>query len=97
MQRRVPIVAAIGAAAALAVGLATPWEGADAHNGWGHDRGSDKLLFFASDGMRQDAVEQYSKQGATPTFPILYAMTFAFLLGYRVYDRYRKQQQMARA
>ena len=38
-----------------------------------------------------------SKQGATPTFPILYAATFALLLGYRVYDHYRKQQQMSRA
>ena len=37
-----------------------------------------------------------SKQGATPTFPILYAATFALLLGYRGYDRYRKQR-MARA
>jgi sulfoxide reductase heme-binding subunit YedZ len=37
-----------------------------------------------------------SKQGATPLFPILYAATFALLLGYRVYDRHRKQR-MARA
>lgn len=68
MERRVPMVAAVGAAAALAVGLATPWEGADAHKGWSHDRGGEKLLFFASDGLRQDAVEEFSRQGATPGF-----------------------------
>ena len=52
MERRVPIVAAVGAAAALAVGLATPWEGADARGG-GHHHGGDKsgkLLFFACTG-----------------------------------------------
>jgi methionine sulfoxide reductase heme-binding subunit len=38
-----------------------------------------------------------SKEGATPTFPLLYAATFAFLLGYRVYDNWRKRQQGARA
>src|SRR6478752_412571 len=68
--RRVPIVAAVGAAAALAVGLATPWEGADAHGG-GHHHGRDdssKLLFFASDGLRQDAVEKYSDDGVTRGF-----------------------------
>ena len=39
-----------------------------------------------------------SKEGSTPTFPILYLATFAVLLGYRVYDNWRKrQQQQARA
>src|SRR6185436_12255037 len=69
--RRVPIVAAVGAAAALAVGLATPWEGADAHGGGHHHGGggdSGKLLFFASDGLRQDAVEEFSDDGVTPGF-----------------------------
>ena len=68
--RRVPIVAAVGAAAALAVGLATPWEGADAHGGGHHHGGDDrgKLLFFASDGLRQDAVEEFSDDGVTPGF-----------------------------
>ena len=73
MERRVPLVAAVGAAAALAVGLATPWEGADAHGG-GHHHGGDKsgkLLFFASDGLRQDAVEEFSDDGATPGFRAL--------------------------
>lgn len=71
MERRVPIVAALGAAAALAVGLATPWDGADASKGWGHHHGGDdsgKLLFFASDGLRQDAIEDYAADGVTPGF-----------------------------
>ena len=35
----------------------------------GHDNGrDDKLLFFASDGLRQDAVEQYARQGVVPGF-----------------------------
>ena len=38
-----------------------------------------------------------SKEGSTPTFPMLYLATFAVLLGYRVYDNWRKRQQMARA
>jgi sulfoxide reductase heme-binding subunit YedZ len=39
-----------------------------------------------------------SKEGSTPTFPLLYAATFAVLLGYRVYDNWRKRQmQPARA
>ena len=39
-----------------------------------------------------------SKEGATPTFPLLYLATFALLLGYRLYDNWRKrQQQVARA
>ena len=42
---------------------------ADDH-GHGHDHGDDsgKLLFFASDGMRQDAVEKYADEGVTPGF-----------------------------
>ncbi|MGH9134799.1 MAG: 5'-nucleotidase C-terminal domain-containing protein [Ilumatobacteraceae bacterium] len=44
------------------------------HGWWGHgghnpgDDGSDKLLFFASDGLRQDIVEEYAKRGAVPGF-----------------------------
>ena len=34
-----------------------------------------------------------SKEGSTPTFPLLYLATFALLLGYRVYDRLLKRQQ----
>lgn len=34
-----------------------------------------------------------SKEGSTPTFPMLYLATFAVLLGYRVYDNWRKRQQ----
>lgn len=71
LGRRAPVVAVMGAAAALAVGLAVPWDGADANKGWGHGHDRDehgKLLFFASDGLRQDAVEDYAKQGVVPGF-----------------------------
>lgn len=72
MERRVPIVAVVGAMAALAVGMATPWQGADAHRGGGGGQdGGGKLLFFASDGLRQDAVEEFSDEGATPGFKAL--------------------------
>ena len=53
------------------VALAVPWVGAEANGGGhGHDHGDDsgKLLFFASDGLRQDAVEQYADDGDTPGF-----------------------------
>src|SRR4051812_31205815 len=63
----------VGAGAAVAAAIATLAVGADAHqtghgHGYGHDRGADKLLFFASDGMRQDAVERYADEGAVPGF-----------------------------
>src|SRR4051812_3139713 len=68
--RRVPVLAVVGAAAALAVGLAVPWDGSEAHDGHHGHHGDDssKLLFYASDGMRQDAVEKYADQGLTPGF-----------------------------
>jgi sulfoxide reductase heme-binding subunit YedZ len=37
-----------------------------------------------------------SKEGSTPTFPMLYLLTFAVLLGYRVYDNWRKRQPQPR-
>jgi methionine sulfoxide reductase heme-binding subunit len=37
-----------------------------------------------------------SKEGATPTFPLLYVATFALLLGYRAVEAIRKQR-LARA
>src|SRR3954471_23256901 len=68
--RRVPALAIVGAAAALAVGLAVPWDNSDAHRGGHGYHGDDsgRLLFFAADGMRQDAVEQFSDDGDTPGF-----------------------------
>ncbi|HEY6886695.1 MAG TPA: 5'-nucleotidase C-terminal domain-containing protein [Solirubrobacter sp.] len=69
-----------GLAAVVAAGvLAVPLVGAQANgggdgwdDGWshGHDHGDDsgKVLFFTSDGMRQDAVEQFSDDGDTPGF-----------------------------
>src|SRR3954471_19007369 len=68
--RRVPALAAVGAAAALAVGLAVPWDGSEAHKGGHGHHGDDtsKLLFFTSDGMRQDAVERYADEGVVPGF-----------------------------
>src|SRR3954470_8714907 len=66
--------------AVLALAL-VPWGGAQAarppaHKGaWGHhgghDSGGGKLLFFAADGMRQDAVEKYAAQGVVPGFRAL--------------------------
>jgi 2',3'-cyclic-nucleotide 2'-phosphodiesterase (5'-nucleotidase family) len=64
-------------AATVMAGLVVPWVGAEAarpaatHGGHvgGYDQGrNDKLLFFASDGMRQDAVEKYADQGVVPGF-----------------------------
>ena len=59
------------AAAVLAASL-VPWVSADTARptGWGHgdDRGEDKFLFFASDGLMQQSVEKYSDQGVTPGF-----------------------------
>src|SRR3954447_10754397 len=56
-----------GLAALMAAGaVAVPLVGAEANGGWpdhGHDHGDDsgKVLFFASDGMRQDAIEDYGR------------------------------------
>src|SRR3954468_4283094 len=68
-RRRATAIAVAGAIAALGVGLAVPWGGAEAHHGHGH-RGDDtsKLLFFTSDGMRQDAVERYADDRVVPGF-----------------------------
>src|SRR3954451_9012440 len=68
--KRVPMLAVVGAAAALAVGLAVPWDGSEAHKGGHGHRGDDtsKLLFFTSDGMRQDAVERYADDRVVPGF-----------------------------
>src|SRR3954469_16454587 len=70
LGRRVPALAIVGAASALAVALAVPWDGSEAHKGGHGHHGDDssKLLFFASDGMRQDAVERYADDGVTPGF-----------------------------
>ena len=59
------------AAAVMAIGL-VPWVSAETAqpHGWGHsdDRGKDKFLFFASDGLMQQSVEKYADQGVTPGF-----------------------------
>ena len=72
VHRRRPgtIVGAI-AVAALIAALTVPWVGAEAHRGGGnghHGRDGGKLLFFASDGLRQEAVEKYSDERVTPGF-----------------------------
>src|SRR3954453_6892452 len=68
--KRVPVLAIAGAAAALAVVLAVPWDGSEAHKGGHGHHGDDssRLLFFASDGMRQDAIERYADEGVVPGF-----------------------------
>ena len=63
---------AIAAAAAVVAAALVPWVSADTARptGWGHgdDRGEDKLLFFAADGLVQNSVEKYADQGAVPGF-----------------------------
>ncbi|MET0768919.1 MAG: alkaline phosphatase family protein, partial [Solirubrobacteraceae bacterium] len=56
--------------AVLVAALTIPWVGAEAHRGGGHGHGDDggKLLFFASDGLRQDAVAKFSDDKVTPGF-----------------------------
>lgn len=72
---RRPVVAAAAlalvapaAVAALALG---PTQAASAHKGGGHHPSphptSDKAVFFASDGLRQDLVEKYAGEGVMPT------------------------------
>jgi 2',3'-cyclic-nucleotide 2'-phosphodiesterase (5'-nucleotidase family) len=64
-------LAGVAVAAVTAGALVVPWVGAEA-NGGGRDHAhgddSGKLLFFASDGLRQDAVEKYAAGGDTPGF-----------------------------
>ncbi|MEZ0292519.1 MAG: alkaline phosphatase family protein, partial [Solirubrobacteraceae bacterium] len=57
------------AIAAVAVAGLVPLVGAEAHRGAAHGAAaapSDKVLLFAADGMRQDAVEKYAAQGRMP-------------------------------
>ena len=59
------------AAAVLAAGLAVSFsvESAQPHGkGQGQARGSDDFLFFASDGLMQNSVEKYAKEGVVPGF-----------------------------
>ena len=62
----------IGVAAAVVAAALVPWVSADTARptGWGHgdDRGEDKLLFFAADGLVQNSIEKYAGQGAVPGF-----------------------------
>ena len=65
----------IGLLAAMVIAAALiPWvsaETAQPHgggNGHSDDRGEDKFLFFASDGLMQQSVEKYADQGVTPGF-----------------------------
>jgi 2',3'-cyclic-nucleotide 2'-phosphodiesterase (5'-nucleotidase family) len=63
------VIAAIGMlAASFAPTAVSQAEGFDA--GHGH-RGDERALFFAADGLRQDAVEQYVAQGRLPGFRAL--------------------------
>ena len=62
-MRRIGLGLAI---AAIVAAAAIPLVGAEAHRA--PAQGSDKLLLFAADGLRQDAVEKYAGQGAVPGF-----------------------------
>ena len=69
-RRRLAAIVGAIAVAVLVAALTIPWVGAEAHRGGGHGHGDDggKLLFFASDGLRQDAVEKLSDDKVTPGF-----------------------------
>src|SRR5919112_2433894 len=60
-------------AAVFAIAAFVPLVGAQAtthgdHGGRDHGRDTGKLLFYASDGMRQDQIARYADQGAVPGF-----------------------------
>ena len=55
-------------ASLVLVAALAPMAGAEAAVGSFRPDGAGKLLFFASDGLRQDAVEQYASQGVVPGF-----------------------------
>ena len=59
------------AVALVAAAAVAPLVGAQSGGGGGQR--DDKLLFFASDGLRQDAVEEYAAQGVVPGFGELLA------------------------
>jgi predicted AlkP superfamily pyrophosphatase or phosphodiesterase len=59
------VVAVIGAGLVASIGSAGARTSAAQSSS---SAGADKLLFFAADGMRQDAVERYAAQGAVPGF-----------------------------
>jgi 2',3'-cyclic-nucleotide 2'-phosphodiesterase (5'-nucleotidase family)/predicted AlkP superfamily phosphohydrolase/phosphomutase len=64
-------LAGVVVAAVTAGALVVPWVGAEANGGGQeHNHGDDsgKVLFFTSDGLRQDAVEKYAGDGNTPGF-----------------------------
>src|SRR4051794_8523361 len=67
-MRRFAVTGVAAAAATVAIAVAadtarpTGW-----HHEHGHEAGG-KLLFFASDGMREDAVKRYADQGVVPGF-----------------------------
>jgi 2',3'-cyclic-nucleotide 2'-phosphodiesterase (5'-nucleotidase family) len=66
LMKRVAI--GVLAAAALVAANSVAWAGGRHDDG--HDDGG-KLLFYVSDGMRQDAVERYARQGVLPGFRAL--------------------------
>jgi 2',3'-cyclic-nucleotide 2'-phosphodiesterase (5'-nucleotidase family) len=60
--------ALVAAAVLIALSTGAAWSDRGGHR-HGSDNGrDDKLLFFASDGLRQDAVEKYANQGVVPGF-----------------------------
>ena len=63
-RRRVAVLTAVALIVGFAprAGIAAPGAGGD------EDDRDDKLLFFAADGLRQDAVEAYANDGAVPGF-----------------------------
>jgi hypothetical protein len=71
VSRRGVASALVAVVLLAATGAGAAWSFADrgGHGRGGHDGGrDDKLLFFAADGLRQDTVERYARQGAVPGF-----------------------------
>ena len=68
-RRALSVLVAAAMLIALSTGAAWSDRGGHRHGSHGSDNGrDDKLLFFASDGLRQDAVEKYAGQGVVPGF-----------------------------
>ncbi|HEX2784771.1 MAG TPA: alkaline phosphatase family protein, partial [Ilumatobacteraceae bacterium] len=63
LARRLAVLASLSMLLAIAPVASAPGAGASSHH-----HGRTPMLFFVSDGMRQDLVESYAKQGVVPGF-----------------------------
>ena len=67
-RRALSALVAAAVLTALSTGAAWSDRGGHRHGSTADNGRDDKLLFFASDGLRQDAVEKYARQGVVPGF-----------------------------